>query len=68
MNCYEVERMTEQEIKDMLGWAEDDVESKVLTAVMALCGKVAELRRRVDTLESSPNNKLSGKESRREDG
>ena len=55
MNSYEVEQMNEQAIKDMLGWAEDDVDSKVLCAAMALCAKVAELRQRVEKLEGSPN-------------
>ena len=53
MNSYEVEQMNEQAIKDILGWAEDDADSKVLCAVMALCAKVAELRQRVDGLEAT---------------
>ena len=60
---YEVQRMTEQDIKDMLGWSEGDADRMVLCGAMALCEKVQELRLRVETLERklSPGKAITGR-------
>ena len=58
-DIYEVQRMTEQEIADMLGWVGEG-DRRVICGAMALCEKVKELRLRVETLERklspSPDN------------
>lgn len=53
---YEYERKTENELKDILGWADgsnSDLTTEILCVVMALCEKVKELRCEIEKLKQS---------------